>query len=346
MKLRNIALLTCLSSSGLAAGGCAGGCAPVLFEDELRADIYGRVALEPQAGPALVGDSRIHVAVDGGAVLLLTAREDVTLPELVLDAPDELGASYLDGKVAINPRVASEGQLRLLDVNTEFVVVSVHVTAARVEKVLLYPNASPLGPSLNAGSSFAILDGSTMPLVGELRDAENKVLIDEGLVWTLNGAAQAPTRWDTWPLSAMPEREATVTLHQGDRQWPYEIHSVDEVETLRALGTFPHEWKSVVLDVLEGSPDIEGDLLGASIDNLNVDPATKPDFRGLLEARWHCYQARTDDETVFGADWSFQPAGELQVLGKAGPCVLLSKGKSGELGVAADGVELDVSIEP
>lgn len=346
MKLRNIALLTCLSSSGLAAGGCAGGCAPVLFEDELRADIYGRVALEPQAAPALVDDDHINVAVDGGAILVLTAREDVTLPELVLDAPDELGASYLDGKVAINPRVASEGQLRLLDVNTEFVVVSVHVTAARVEKVVLYPNASPLGPSLDAGSSFAVLDGSAMPLVVELRDAENNVLIDETLAWTFDGAAQAPTRWDTWPLSAMPAREATVTLHQGDRQWRYEIHAVDEVEALRALGTFPHEWKAMVLESIEASPEIEGDLLAAAIDNLQVDPATKPDFRGLLEARWHCYQARTDDETVFGVDWSFQPRGQLQVLGKAGSCILLNKDQSGELGVAADGVELNVDIVP
>ena len=344
MKLRNIVVIACLSSSGLATGGCAGGCAPIDFGEELRADIYGRVALKSRAKPALAANDEINVAVDGIAVLLLTAREDVTLPEMVLDAPDELGASFDDGAVTIKPRVASEGQLRLRDVDTDFVVVSVHVTASHVEKVSLYPNASPLGPALDAGPTFTVLDGRTMPLIAELRGSENKLLIDEGLMWTFDGARQTPMRWDTWRLPSIPEREATVTVVQGSRQWSYGVSSVDRIETLRAFGTFPHEWKADVLQSIEAGPESEADLMTAALEDLGVDPATRPDFRGLLEARWHCYQTRTDNKTVFGADWSFRPHDELRVLGKAGPCVLLGAGGGGELTVAADGKELEVDI--
>ena len=349
MELRNIVLLTCLSSSGLAAGGCAGGCEPILFEDEQRADIYGRVALEPRAKAALVDNDQINIAVDGLAVLVLTAREDVTLPDMVLDVPDELGASYEDGKVTIRPRVASEGQLRLLDVDTELVVVSVHVTTARVERITLYPNASPLGPALAAGPSFAVLDGTEVPLVAELRDSENKLLIDEALAWTFDSgrgsSVQNATRWDTWRLPSMPGESGTVTVVQGNTPWPYEVRSVDHVEALRAFGTFPHEWKSVVLNSIEASPAIEPDFMTAALDNLGVDPATRPDFRGLLEARWYCYQARTDNKTVFGVDWSFQPGDGLRVVGKSGPCALIGADGSGELTLAADGQELLVSID-
>ena len=345
MKLRNLVLLTCLSSSGLAAGGCAGGCEPILFEEEQRADIFGRVALTPRARPALADNDQVNVAVGGLAVLRLTAREDVTLPVMVLDAPDELGATYIDGSVSIRPAEAAEGQLRLLDADTKLVVVSVHVRAARVEKFSLYPGASPLGPALEAGRSFAVLDGSELPLVAALRDSENKILTDELLGWTLDGGPNyARTRWDTWSLPSMPGASTRVTVSQASGAWSYDVRSVDHVEALRAFGTFPHAWKAVVLNSIEASPELEPDFMSAALENLNVDPATKPEFRALLEARWYCYEARTNDQTVFGVDWSFQPDNGLRVLGKSGPCALVAADANGELRIAADGNELRVPI--
>jgi hypothetical protein len=345
MKRRNIVLWTILATSGFAAGGCAGGCEPVLFEDELRSDIYGRVALTARAKPALGDNDQVNVAVGGLAVLALTAREDVTLPEMILDAPENLGASFDNGAVTLRPTVEAEGQIRLLESDTEFVVVSVHVRAAQAQDILLYPNASPLGPALRAGPSFAVLDGTEMPLIAELRDAEQTLLIDESLVWSLDGTTQEPARWDTWRLPSMPGAEARVTVTQGATPRTFEVRSVDRVEALRAFATYAHEWKALVLSTIEADAEAERDLMSAALDNLEIDPATRTDFRGLLEARWYCYQARTNDTSVFGVDWSFQTSDKLRILGKAGPCVLLHTGEGGELSVAADGQEIAVGIE-
>ncbi|MDI1478526.1 hypothetical protein [Polyangium sp. y55x31] len=184
---------------------------------------------------------------------------------------------------------ATEGKtlLRVVEPGTNALLDRVEIKTAAVARISVIPRE--LRYETVTPTQWAVLAGNPADLGVLLFDANNVQVIDETLDVRAHGAEISRRTWDRREVTAPSEGSLTLMVRAGDHREPVEVQVVSSVKDITRKPQ----------DSTEQPGPIE----------IQVGAA----------AETFCFLAKSDDKTVVGAPWGFEPSENLSIARPSPP---------------------------